>query len=231
MRTRPTDQRPSGQGGERPADQPVDRLERHLRGLPLRERKKLRTRRSIQNHALRLFAEQGYEATTVEQIAAAAEVSPSTFFRYFPSKEDVVVTDEYDPIMAELFRAQPPELPVVEALRTTYREVFRHMWAEDMDAIVTRVRLMTEVPALRARTLESIRAGTLGIVSELVAERTGRSVRDPEVQAFSWAMIGVMIGAMYTWIDGGGKEDLGDLIDRNMAFLAAGCPIDAPPAG
>src|SRR5580704_2257713 len=60
----------------------------------LRERKKARTRASIREHALRLFREQGYHATTVEKIAEAAEISPSTFFRYFPTKEDLVLQDE-----------------------------------------------------------------------------------------------------------------------------------------
>ena len=73
----------------------------------LRERKKAKTRAAIQEHALRLFMEQGYEQTTVEQIADAAEVSPSTFFRYFPTKEDVVMYDAFDPLMVEAFRAQP----------------------------------------------------------------------------------------------------------------------------
>src|SRR5664280_638338 len=73
----------------------------------LRERKKAKTRWAIQEHALRLFAEQGYEATTVDQIAAAAEISPSTFFRYFPTKEDVVAYDAFDPVMLEAWRAQP----------------------------------------------------------------------------------------------------------------------------
>lgn len=73
----------------------------------LRERKKLKTRTAIRGAAFRLIAKQGYEATTVEQIAEASEVSPSTVFRYFPTKEDIVLTDEYDPVMASVLRSRP----------------------------------------------------------------------------------------------------------------------------
>src|SRR5688572_16827117 len=93
----------------------------------LRERKKVKTRRTIQEHALRLFAEQGYDATTIEQIAEVSEVSPSTFFRYFPTKEDVVITDEHDPAMAAVYLAQPAELPPIEALRRTSMEMLSEM--------------------------------------------------------------------------------------------------------
>lgn len=73
--------------------------------LGLRERKKLKTRVAIRRATYRLIAEQGYDATTVEQIAEAAEVSPSTVFRYFPTKEDIVLTDEFDPVIVAALRA------------------------------------------------------------------------------------------------------------------------------
>lgn len=202
----------------------LDRLEDRLARLPLRERKKLRTRRAIQDHALRLFTEQGYDQTTVEQIAAAAEISPSTFFRYFPTKEDVVVTDEYDPIMAEIFRDQPPELSTIEALRATLREILPQMLDEDLEVINTRLRLTAEVPALRSRTFESMREGTAAMLCEAVGARVGRPPTDREVQAFTWAVIGVMQAAMYQWIDGDATaHDMPDLIDRNLDFLSRGC--------
>ena len=99
----------------------------------LRERKKARTRASLREHALRLFREQGYQATTVEQIAAAAEVSPSTFFRYFPTKEDLVLQDDMDARMAEAFARQPPELGPVAALRAAMREAWASFTPEEWE--------------------------------------------------------------------------------------------------
>src|ERR1700677_5219167 len=95
----------------------------------LRERKKARTRASLREHALRLFREQGYQATTVEQIAAAAEVSPSTFFRYFPTKEDVVLQDDMDTRMVEAFDRQPADLTPLAAVRGAMREAWRSFTA------------------------------------------------------------------------------------------------------
>lgn len=204
----------------------LDRLEDRLARLPLRERKKLRTRRAIQDHALRLFTEQGYDQTTVEQIAAAAEISPSTFFRYFPTKEDVVVTDEYDPIMAEIFRDQPAELSTIEALRATLREILPQMIAEDLEIVRTRLQLTAQVPALRSRTFESMREGTAAMLSEVISARVGRPTTDGDVQAFTWAVIGVMQAAMYQWLDGGTTiEDIPDAVDHNLEFLSRGCPL------
>ncbi|GAA4224757.1 TetR family transcriptional regulator [Actinomadura meridiana] len=206
---------------ENAIDRPRDRLDR----LPLRERKKLRTRRAIQDHALRLFTEQGYDETTVEQIAAVAEISPSTFFRYFPTKEDVVVTDEYDPIMAEAFRSQPPDLSPLDTLRATLREILPQVMEKDLETIETRLRLTAEVPALRARTFEAMREGTFAVLTELVAERTGRRGDDPAVQVFNWAVLGAMQAALYRWLDGPRTESLAVLLDDALEFLSRGCPL------
>src|ERR1700694_4306632 len=83
----------------------------------VRERKKLKTRESIQRTALRLFEKQGYEETTIEQIAAAAEISPSTFFNYFPTKEDVVLYDAYAPVAIRMFLERPKDEPLNVGLR------------------------------------------------------------------------------------------------------------------
>src|SRR5215469_8527850 len=101
----------------------------------LRERKKARTRASLREHALRLFREQGYAATTVEQIAAAAEVSPSTFFRYFPTKEDLVLQDDMDTRLIDAFARQPPELGAVAAFRAAIREVWASFTLEEWEQI------------------------------------------------------------------------------------------------
>src|ERR1700716_2088893 len=122
----------------------------------LRERKKAKTRAAIQRHALRLFREQGYDATTVDQIAEAAEISPSTFFRYFPTKEDVVLEDEYDPLIIEGLLAQPADLPPLEAVRRTVREILGALPDEEETRIYQRIQLSLEVPVLRARMWDGI---------------------------------------------------------------------------
>src|SRR5882757_6007647 len=85
--------------------------------LGLRERKKIRTKETIQREAYRLFEENGYANTTVEQIAEAAEVSPSTFFRYFPSKEMVLMANDLDNVTVKALEQQPAGIPSLQAFR------------------------------------------------------------------------------------------------------------------
>ena len=97
----PATRAPKQQSGHRPSAV--------ARAAGLRERKKAQTRRTIQEQALRLFTANGYDRTTVQDIAAAAGVSHMTFFRYFPTKEDVVLSDDYDPMIAALIGSRPAE--------------------------------------------------------------------------------------------------------------------------
>jgi AcrR family transcriptional regulator len=160
----------------------------------LRERKKARTRASIQSHALALIRGQGYEATTVAQIADAAEVSESTFFRYFPTKADVVLADEFDPVIAAAFRRQPPSVGAVGAMRAAFREAFAGLTPEQQAEQAERSRLALTVPELRAAMIDQF-ADAFGTVTGLVAERTGRAADDPELSAFAGAVLGVAIAA------------------------------------
>ncbi|HMA36729.1 MAG TPA: TetR family transcriptional regulator, partial [Chloroflexia bacterium] len=138
--------------------------------IGLRERKKAKTRAAIQEHALRLFGAQGYAATSVEQIAAAAEVSPSTFFRYFPTKEDVVLYDVLDPLFFAAFRAQPAELPPIAALRAGFRAVFADLPAAEVAQQRERAALIFQEPALRMRALDEF-VRSLQELTELIAAR------------------------------------------------------------
>ncbi len=188
----------------------------------LRERKKARTRIAIQDHALRLFREHGYDQTSVEQIAAAAEVSPSTFFRYFPTKEDVVLYDPVDPIIIEAFRAQPPEMGTIAALRAAMRETLTASGASWMDQQRDRGDLILAVPELRRRMLDQL-VGSLQPFAQAIVERVGRPPDDVAVQALIGAVLGVGLVAWLTPV--APDRDYVELMDAALAQLEAGLPV------
>jgi AcrR family transcriptional regulator len=189
----------------------------------LRERKKAKTRAAIQRHAFRLFREQGYEATTVSQIAEAAEVSESTFFRYFPTKEEVVWWDEFDPLIFEAFRTQPTGSNPVQALRTAFRDVLGRLSDADRADLRERIELVLSVPPLRATLLDQVR-GPMRLLAEAVAERTGRPPGDLAARALAGAVIGVGLSAMFAAVDNP-EADIIALMDTMMAQLEAGFPL------
>jgi AcrR family transcriptional regulator len=189
----------------------------------LRERKKAKTRLAIREHAMALFKDQGYDKTTVEQIAAAAEVSPSTFFRYFPSKEEVVLQDDYDALLIAAFHAQQVGVPPLQALRNAISEVFLSMPEGQQAQEAERIRLMTEVPELRARMLAQV-SEMLQMLAEAVAERVGRQSDDFEVRTFAGALVGVALGIAASSGDDPGNDYLKQF-DRALALLEAGLPV------
>ena len=160
----------------------------------LRERKKARTRAELQRHALRLFAERGYEATTVEDIAAAAEVARSTFFRYFATKEDVVLFDDVDPLFEEALTSVPAGTPLlialIEAIRATFAEFDEQKRAHEE----LRMRLARTVPEIDA-ALRARGAWDVEQTARLVASALGRTPEDIEVVTVAGALIGARFAA------------------------------------
>jgi AcrR family transcriptional regulator len=192
----------------------------------LRERKKARTRAAIREHALRLFREQGYAVTTVEQIAAAAEVSPATFFRYFPTKEDVVLQDDFDVVTIGALQAQPPELSPVAAFRAAAAATLAAMTDDDKEQFRQTSQLTAEVPEIRARAIDEFTRTIDGIGAALAA-RSGREPGDFAVRTLAGAIIGVIMSATMPALLGE-EVDVDETfgrIDAALAQLEAGLPV------
>ena len=182
----------------------------------LRERKKQRTKASIQREALRLFKKKGYDETTIEDIAAAADISPSTFFNYFPSKEDVVIYDEYDPqVFAALMAdtGKPLGQSIADAI-----EAMAGIFENDRDAIYERAKLSLEVPELRARTWEELEKAQLQF-AQIIGARTNRGADDFEVRVVALALVSAAFESALEWVKTGGQGSMLELFKRAMALV------------
>nr|WSW67134.1 TetR family transcriptional regulator [Streptomyces sp. NBC_00995] len=189
--------------------------------MGLRERKKLRTRVAIRQATYRLIHEQGYEATTIEQIAVAAEVSPSTVFRYFATKEDIVLTDECDPIMEAVLRSRPLDEPPLESLRRMMRDALTALSAAQDQELRRRTRLMVEIPAIRSRMAGTM-SDTAKVLAQVLADRTGRSADDLHIRVFIAAVLGALREVALYWGEHGQEGDLITMVDEALTALEGG---------
>jgi AcrR family transcriptional regulator len=194
-----------------------------------RERKKLETRQALEQAALRLFAEQGYEQTTVEDIAEAADVAVRTFFRYFSSKQDVlfgdVVTDRVKRLRSELAARPPAESPIESLL--VVMDLLDFDDPEEEQQILARMDLMRQQPSFVSRYLEIIDDMRSAVV-EFVAARTGL---DPRRHLYPMLLAGACAASwdssLKLWVESGATLSLRDLRREAFAALSAGLP--APP--
>ena len=184
----------------------------------LRERKKIRTRETIRREAFRLIQENGYAATTVEQIAEAAEVSPSTFFRYFPTKESVVLADDTDPVILNALEEQPPDLSPSQAVRHAYQAAMANLSEDQREFENARQRLMFSIPELKAAMYDEYYR-TITAFAEAVGRRIGRDSGDFELRVFAGALTGAM---MAVYEPGPGATDT---VLRALDFVDAGMPL------
>jgi len=182
-----------------------------------RQRKKTATRDRIRASALQLFREHGYEATTVEQIAAAAGVSHMTFFRYFPTKEDVALSDSYDPLIASLIAQTPAAWPLNRRIRTVLVQGLRHVYSTDRDGFLAQNRLIVSTPALRERLWADQMATQQLILQALSASQNHPpSFRDRVTVA---ACLAAASTAILTWVENDGTADLPDLMEQAFDTL------------
>ncbi|MCG5220354.1 TetR/AcrR family transcriptional regulator [Streptosporangium sp. KLBMP 9127] len=184
----------------------------------LRERRKMRTRRSIQEHAMRLFLERGYDATTVSDVAAAAEVSSMTVFRHFPTKEDLVLSDDYDPLIADRIKSQPPDEPLMRRMAASLLQGVAGLSADDRELLLARLRLTLATPALRARQLDNQYATQRAIVEALRSDPP-----DPDQEFRLWVSAGACLAAaaaaIIRWAEQDGRLDLGELMAYALAIV------------
>ena len=182
--------------------------------LGLRERKRLKLLRTIQGEALRLFEAQGYEQTTVEQIAEAAETSTTTFYRYFPTKEDVVLDDDYDSVIEAVAASRPRDESPAMTLRAAVAEVVEAAEA-DRDRNIARLRLMASVPALDARFAADERK-TTALITRILAAHTGRPADDFQLALIAAASVAALFTASRRWAAEQGATPLATLIDQAL---------------
>ncbi|WP_079660093.1 TetR/AcrR family transcriptional regulator [Streptomyces sp. 3214.6] len=195
--------------------------------LGLRERKKIKTREAIRTATYALIREQGYDATTIDQIADRAEVSPSTVFRYFPTKEDIVLTDEWDPILVAELRARPADEPWPESVRYVMMRAARMGITDDLEVARLRTRVMAQVPAVRSRMMESMSV-TGRMFSIAIGERIGLDPDSLEVRVYMMSLMGGLMQASLYWAENDHRDDFEVLLDRALNVLEHGLPTRNP---
>ena len=188
-------------------------------GSDWRKRKKLATRERVRTCALRLFQEQGYEATTVEQIAAAARVSHMTVFRYFPTKEDVALSDSYDPLIVELLLQTPATRPLIDRVRAALLQGLGQLYESDRDMLLSQNKLIVSTPALRERLWANQLTTQEAILQALNAGDEGTPAAFTTKVTVA-ACLAAATTAVLSWVENDGTPELPDLLQEALDTLA-----------
>ncbi|WSQ08895.1 TetR/AcrR family transcriptional regulator [Streptomyces sp. NBC_01231] len=202
----------------------------------LREQRRAETQRTIQAHAVRLFTERGYDATTVTDVAEAAGVSPMTVYRHFPTKEDLVLVDQNGQLVAERIivssAAQPLVRRIGSALIDSATTLTSGDHGDDLTAgeqfLLARLRLMISTPALRAKHLDNQYA-----LQQAIVDAVGGDATDPDRAFHARAAASACLAAMHTalvrWAEGDGRTELPDLIAKALAAAFGDDIVDTAP--
>jgi AcrR family transcriptional regulator len=197
----------------------------------LRERKKAQTRQAIEAAALELFEREGFDNTTIEHIAAACDVSPRTFFRYFASKDDVLHGDNHNRLayLVSRLRAAPADEPPFQALRRAVLDASA-LYVHDRDAILLRFRVLARNPGQAVRGLAIQQLWEQAIVAALHdrAERAGQPVGPFQLGLIAGCALAALRAAVGMWQADAGTTDLSSIVQEAFDRLAAG--LDTQPS-
>ncbi len=188
----------------------------------LRERKKRERRRRIEDAAVELFERQGFDATTIEQIAAAADIAPRTFFSYFDTKDDVVLADyadRLDRILDELDQ-RPPDEPAWSALQGSFATVAAD-YAAEADRLTRRFDIMAATPSVQARSLQ-LQAGWEHTLTAHLSTRLAVPSGDPTPRLFAATAVAVMRASLQHWLTAPRTVELPTLVQDAFDRLGTG---------
>jgi AcrR family transcriptional regulator len=190
--------------------------------IGLRERNKRERRRRLEDVAIELFERDGFDKTTVQQIAAAAGLAPRTFFSYFATKDDLVLadyTDRLGRILDELDR-RPSDEPAWDALRASFATVAADFAAE-ADGLRRRFTIVAANPSVFARSLQ-LQAGWEQTLAEHLTIRLGADPDDPSPRLLAATALAVMRASLQHWLTTSHPTPLPTLVQRAFDQLGAG---------
>jgi AcrR family transcriptional regulator len=192
----------------------------------LRERKKVQTRQRLMRAAVRLAAQRGWADVTVEDIAAAADVSPRTFFRYFPSKVEVLFADVPERLMAieRTIAEREPGESVLRAVRRGVIEFVAGFMAEP-DLYVTRTRLVLADPDLLGHALVHF-ARLEEVIAAAAAEELPARPRDLRPKLIGTAATAAIRATSQTWVARNGAGDPREIVNESFDLVERGLAAD-----
>jgi len=195
-----------------------------LAQLPLRERKRLLAMRRIQTVALDLFERDGFDVVTIEQIADTADVSPSSVYRWFGTKEHIVIWDEYDPTALVAIEDALAHATPIDAVRQVVQATVLAAFTGDRKRIERRLRIAFANPSVEAASaLQTYQMATL--IGHVLADRLGRAPGSLDVQVFSHAFAGGLFGALRHWHDSGFTTPIDEVFDAPLSLLERGIDL------
>jgi len=191
--------------------------------LPLRERKKLRTRCELEAAALRLFSERGFDTVTVEEISDAAEVSKRTFFRYYACKEDVLFADHVRHLrqLVTLLDERPAGEPALAAVRTALVALAAVLEGE-REQVMARARIVVATRSLHGRALQIFSLFQEAIAGAVAGRCGADQAQDLRVRLMAGITATALREAVQAWALGGARDSLPALVDTSLELSSAG---------